>query len=86
MVQVCREKALRFSRRKSCPGKGRPGRVAIPAPMDVTIWSKPGMKSWAGKRRSCDSAMVRTERSSSPLRAVDAAGVLLNPKTVWTLP
>ena len=30
------------NRCKSCPGKGRPGRVAIPAAMEVTKWSKPG--------------------------------------------
>ncbi len=39
---VCRAKARCSGRCKSCPGKGRPDRVAIPAAMEVTKWSKPG--------------------------------------------
>ena len=42
VVQVCRAKARCSSRCKSCPGTGRPDRVAIPAAMEVTKWSKPG--------------------------------------------
>jgi hypothetical protein len=46
-VQVCRVKVRCSSRWKSCPGKGRPGRVAIPAAMEVTKWSKPGRQKAA---------------------------------------
>jgi len=38
------------NRWKSCPGKGRPGRVAIPAAMEVTKWSKPGRHKTASGR------------------------------------
>ena len=47
LVHVCRDKVRCSNRCKSCPGKGRPGRVAIPAAMEVTKWSKPGRKKAA---------------------------------------
>ncbi len=46
----CAVKVRCSNRRKSCPGKGRPGRVAIPAAMEVTKWSKPGRKKAASGR------------------------------------
>jgi hypothetical protein len=42
LVHVCRAKVRCSNRWKSCPGKGRPGRVAIPAAREVTNGSKPG--------------------------------------------
>ncbi len=47
VVQVCRAKVRCSNRWKSCPGKGRPGRVAIPAAMEATKWSKPGRQKAA---------------------------------------
>ena len=46
-VQVCRERFFVPAGCESRPGKGRPGRVAIPAAVEVTKRSKPGRKKAA---------------------------------------
>ena len=50
LVHVCRAKVRRSSRCKSCPGKGRRGRVAIPAIVEVTKRLKPGRQKAAKGR------------------------------------
>jgi hypothetical protein len=49
-AQVCREKVRCSSRWKSCPGKGRPGRVAILTDVEVTKRSKLGRQKAAKGR------------------------------------
>jgi hypothetical protein len=47
LVQVRRAKVRCSNRCESCPGKGRPGRVAIPAAAEVTKRPEPGRKEAA---------------------------------------
>jgi len=47
LVQVRRAKVRCSNRCESCPGKGRPGRVAISAVAEVTKWPEPGRQKAA---------------------------------------
>jgi len=86
LVHVCRAKArssspprLRIfdSAEESCPGKGRPGRVAIPAVVEITKRLKPGRLQGGVRRVSPLLIVIKPEFPKTvpdcPLRSFEIA-------------